>query len=377
VGYQTMAPARLLRAGFAAPEVAEGIWCVRWDAVTEAAALCAAMLPPFIDFHTSGTTGAARCWRRRRENLWLEAGLLADLIAPDRPEAIVSFAPTVHLFGALTSVLVPAQLGLPVWFRTAFAGAMPLVPGRRIAVIATPWIFQLLLQQMDWVRRFDHVTVLYGGAALPATAGAFLEEAGADRAAIVEVLGSTEAGGVATRRWRQGDPPSWTLFPDVEFATKPEPKGQEIPLSVRSPRLAFRPGERLPDHWPADDLIVPLDDRTFQLVGRSGRLAKVNGRRIDLDAAEHDLRAVLDCADLALVPVKDDLIGEHVDLEVVPKPGPAKALDLPAVISRLGVRPRRVTTVARIERSALGKTQARQELAATRKNVERAEVVTP
>lgn len=374
MGYVTLAPERLLGLGFAAPEVAAGTWCARWDAVADAADLCATMLPPFIDFHSSGTTGSAQCWRRLRENLWREGGMLAGLIAPDRPEAIVSFAPSVHLFGALTSVLVPAQLCLPVWFRPGFVGAMPDVPHRRIAVMATPWIFQLLLEHRNWVRRFDHVTVLYGGATLPATAGTFLREAGADRAVIVEVMGSTEAGGVATRRWRHGDPPPWTLFPDVSFAapgqTRPD---EEVPLVVRSPRLAFRPGARPPEQWLADDIILPLEARTFRLVGRSGRLVKVNGRRINLDEAEHAVRTVLDCADLALVPVADELIGEHVELLVVLKPGAELAdLDLPAAIRRLGVLPKRVEVVARIERSALGKATAR-----ALSNTKEAEVVTP
>ncbi|MEV4319786.1 class I adenylate-forming enzyme family protein [Actinocrispum sp. NPDC049592] len=353
MGYLTMDPERLLRTGFAAPEVAEGAWCTRWDGVTDAAGLCANLLPPVIDFHTSGSTGPARCWRRLQENVWREAGMLADLIAPGRPEAIVSFVPSLHLYGALTSVLMPAWLGLPVWFRPAFVGAMPDVPVRRIAVVATPWIFKLLLEHIGWVRRFEHVTVLYGGAMLPASAGLLLREA--ERAEIVEVLGSTEAGGVASRRWSEGEPPEWTLFPDVSFAGTTAP-GKEVPLSVRGPRLAFRPGERPPDRWTADDIVIPLDDRTFRLVGRTGRLVKVNGRRINLDDAEHALRPVLDCDDLALVPISDELTGEHVELHVVLHPGTQLSdLDLATAIRRLGVRPKCVRAVPRIERSALGK----------------------
>jgi acyl-CoA synthetase (AMP-forming)/AMP-acid ligase II len=331
------------------------MWCARWDTVTDPAGLYATTRPPFVDFATSGTTGAARTWRRTGENLWREAGMLADLIRPDRPEAIVSFAPTVHLFGALTSVLVPAHLRIPVWFRTGYAGAMPGVPGGRVAVVATPWIFQLLLGQMDWVRRFEHVTVLYGGAALPGTAGEFLRKA-SGRAAIVEVMGSTEAGGVATRRWHEGEPPPWTLWSDVEFAGMVP--GEEGALTVRSPRLAFPPDAEPPARWVADDLVVPLDERTFRLVGRVGRLVKVNGRRIDLDAAEQVLRAAVDCVDLALVPVRDEVIGEHVELLIVPHPAMSVDLDLSEVTRRIGVRPRRVTRVGRIERSALGKAKA-------------------
>jgi acyl-coenzyme A synthetase/AMP-(fatty) acid ligase len=283
-------------------------------------------------------------------------------VAPERPEAVVSFVPPVHLLGALTSVLVPARLGVGVWYRSSFYGAMPDTGRRRVVVMATPWIFQLLLQHMDWVRELAHITVLYGGAMLPATAGDFLRQAGADRALIVEVLGSTEAGGMAYRRWREGDPPNWTLFPDVSFAVPPDPGTAEVPLVVRSPRIACLPGEPPPDTWTTDDRIQVLGERTFRLAGRSGRLLKLNGRRINLDEAESAMRAELDCADLALVPVADDMIGEHAELLVVLRPGTALSdIGLAEAFTRAGLRPKGVRAVQAIERSALGKARYTQE----------------
>ncbi|MER5627796.1 class I adenylate-forming enzyme family protein [Streptosporangium sp. NPDC002544] len=378
--YAELSPAELLSLEFTAPAMTDRAWQVRWDlADRDPGELVLGTLPPTIDFHTSGSTGPSRCWRRLRENVWLEAGMLAELIEPEKPEAVVSCVPPTHLYGALASVLIPAHLRLPVWYKPTFYGVMPPIEQRRVVVVATPWIFTLLLQHMKWVREMEHITVLYGGAMLPATAGEFLAEAGPDRALIVEVLGSTEAGGIATRRWREGEPPPWTLFRDVSFvepesrpelASDPEPAGTngegqngdgspddgEIPLVIRSPRLAFRPDERPPPLWEADDHVQPLDERTFRFAGRRTRLVKVNGRRINLDEVEHALRAVLDCEDLAVVPVADRMIGEHVDLLVVLKPGTELAdLDLSTAFDRIGVRPKRVHEVPRIERSALGK----------------------
>jgi acyl-coenzyme A synthetase/AMP-(fatty) acid ligase len=359
VGYPELTPATLLSLGFTAPEVTESAWSVRWDkADLDPGELVLRTLPPTVDFHTSGSTGPSRCWRRVRENVWLEAGMLADFLRPEGPEAVVSFVPPVHLYGALASVLVPAHLGVPAWFRPNFFGAMPAIEQRRIVVVATPWIFSLLLEQMAWVRTMEHITVLHGGAMLPAAAGEFLVEAGADRALIVEVLGSTETGGIATRRWREGEPPPWTLFRDVSFAgpAGTGPADGEVPLVVRSPRIAFRPDGHPPPVWETDDHVQPLDDRTFRFTGRRNRLVKVNGRRINLDEVEHSLRAVLDCDDLAIVPVADRMIGEHIDLLVVLKPGTALAdINLSAGIAQLGVRPRRVHVVPRIDRSETGK----------------------
>lgn len=354
-------PGELLSLNFGDPEMTERPWHVDWAASglgpQDVADLVNRSLPPMIDFHTSGSTGPSRCWRRVREKVWHEATMLADFLAPERPEAVVSFVPPMHLYGALTSVLVPGRLGVPAWYRPTIFGAMPVPDCRRIAVVASPWVFTLLLEQLEWVRRFDSVTVLYGSAMLPATAGEFLDRAGAGRASIVEVLGSTEAGGIASRRWRSGAPPPWTLFPDVSFAGPPaDPGDDEVPLVVSGPRLAFPPDGEPPALCVTDDFIQPLDERTFRFSGRRTRLVKVNGRRINLDEAEYALRAVLDAADLAVVPVADQMIGEHVDLLVVLKPDTTLAdLDLAAAYTRLGVRPRRVRVVPTIDRSELGK----------------------
>jgi acyl-coenzyme A synthetase/AMP-(fatty) acid ligase len=369
MGYRELSPAELLGLGLGAPEVTGSAWRTRWDVDgLDAADLVHRTLPEHIDFHTSGSTGPSQVWRRRRDMVWHEAGILAGFLAEEKPEAVVSFVPPVHLYGALSTVLIPAHLGVPAWFRPSFFGAMPQIERDRVVVVATPWIFSLLLEQMAWVRALDHITVLHGAAMLPTTAGDFLAEAGRDRALIVEVLGSTEAGGIATRRWRAGDPPPWTLFPDVTFhgptaasaaaasADETVADELEVPLAVRSPRIAARPGEPAPDTWETDDFVQPLDERTFRFAGRRNRLVKVNGRRINLDEVEHALRAVVDCEDLAIMPVADKMIGEHVDLLLVLKPGIALAdVDLREAFDTMGVRPRKVHVVPRIDRSETGK----------------------
>ncbi|MFE7312916.1 AMP-binding protein [Streptomyces sp. NPDC057555] len=373
MAYQKLTPTQLLSSGIGAPDVAERAWCVRWDQVPDAAELIAGALPPVLDFHTSGSTGPSRRWQHTRANAWREAGMLADFLRPDEPGAVVSFAPPVHVYGALATLLVPARLGVPVWYRPGYLGALPDPGCRRIAVVATPWIFSLLLRHLDWVRSFERITVLYSSAMLPAEAGTFLAAAGRERAAVVELLGSTETGGIALRRWSGGTPPAWTLFPDVAFApdqdgaaadgttadgTADPDRAAAVPLVIRSPRLAARPGEPSPDRWRTGDLVEPLDARSFRLLGRVGRLVKVNGQRINLDEAEGALRARLDCADLALVPVNDPMIGEHVDLYVVPRPGTGPdGIDHSAARAVLGARPRKVHTVPELKRSAMGKLQ--------------------
>ncbi|MET9294048.1 AMP-binding protein [Streptomyces sp. NPDC003077] len=362
--YRSLTPKELLYRGNADTEVNDTSWSVRWEAVDERQVLDA--LPAELEFHTSGSTGPSRCWRRTREAAWQEAGMLAEFVtqgAASPPGAVVAFAPPLHVYGALATFLMPARLGVPVWYRKEYVGALPETGQRHAVVVATPWIFSLLLRHIDWVRSFEHLTVLYSSAMLPADAGRLLQEAGPGRVTLIELLGSTETGGIATRRWQGGEPPAWTLFPDVTRVEREAPgtdgaDGTDgaVPLVIRGPRLAHQPGEPRPAEWHTGDLVEPLDARTFRLVGRVGRLVKVNGRRVNLDEAEHALRGRLDCADLALVPVNSPMIGEHVDVYVVPSPGAgADDLDLSPVVALLGARPRRVHVVPEISRSALGK----------------------
>lgn len=359
--YRKLTPKELLSLGNSATEVNDASWYVHWDS-SDAERSVLDALPPELEFHTSGSTGPSRSWRRTREAAWLEAGMLAAFVGqgtPSPPGAVIAFAPPLHLYGALATFLMPARLGVPVWYRKEFVGAMPETGRRHAVVVATPWIFSLLLRHIEWVRSFEHLTVLYSSAMLPHDAGTLLLQAGPGRVTLVELLGSTETGGIATRRWQGGEPPAWTLFPDVTRVAGDAPEGDAaVPLVIRSPRLGHRPGEPGPAQWHTGDLVEPLDTVTFRLVGRIGRLVKLNGRRINLDEAEHVLRTELDCADLALVPVSDRMIGEHIDLYVVPAAGrQPEDLDLSPVPALLGARPRKVHVVPGISRSALGKLQ--------------------
>jgi acyl-coenzyme A synthetase/AMP-(fatty) acid ligase len=356
--YEQLDPADLLRSVFTDQVRSENAWQVRWDGRSDVETLVRETLPPVIDFHTSGTTGASERWQRTLDQMWTEAGMLADLVRPARPQGIVSFAPPRHVYGALATVLMPARLGLPVWYRPQFFGA-PLPSGvARWAVVAVPWTFAILDRNPAWTAGAEAIAVLHSSAAVPATAGDLLEKAGG-RLSITEIFGSTEAGGIATRQWDPDNPP-WTLLPDVTFAAEAG-TGGETPLAVRSPRLATRPGEAPVTEWRTDDFVEILGPRSYRFAGRRGRLAKINGRRVHLDELEDALRPALDCADLAFLPVADDTSGEHLDLFVVPRP--LSNLSEGAVFAaaaRVGARPRRVFIVDGLDRTTTGKLRLNQ-----------------
>ncbi len=359
--YSELSPEELLAEGFFSPRITEEPWVVRWDrfdgdlAAIEAMVLDA--LPETVVFHTSGTTGASRAWYRKKQFLWAEASMLARLLAPRAPEAALSFVHPKHLYGALSSVLVPARLGIPVWYRPQVTGQLPPVDEHRHwAVMAIPWVFAVLRRHMAWIRSLDQVTVLHASGMIPDAALHFLAEAGPERARIIEVFGATESGGVGTRQWSEGDPPDWSLIDDVSFVDPVVPGEGEVPLKIRSPRLAFLGENEAPDHCQLDDYVQRLSDRSFRFSGRRTRLVNINGRRFNLDRLEDLLSPVLDCVDYAIRPVTDPVVGEHIELVVVLKEHTELSdLDLTTAFERIGVRPRRVRAVKAIDRTEIGK----------------------
>lgn len=361
-------PELLLRNGIGAPEINDQPWSVRWDhrdssatsAHTSTNANTADRIAPLftdmVDFHTSGSTGEARRWRRSWDQLWREAGMLADLVAPHQPDAILSFAPPRHVYGALATILMPAHLGRDVYYRPQYFGRMPDPAGKRWAVVAVPWTYSILLRQHDWLEQVSHLSILHSTAILPSAAEDLLRRLGPEKVSLTEIFGSTETGGIAWRR-RSADDPPWSLFADVEFA-KPPADEQEIPLIVRSPRLAAGETGAREDKWETGDYVTPDGDRHFRFAGRRERLVKVNGRRINLDAMESELKATLACADLACLPMTHNVSGEHVELLIVAGADGASGVEeVRATIAATGGRlqPRLITFVSRIDRSDSGK----------------------
>ena len=297
-----------------------------------------------LEFRTSGSTGEPLTWLRTAEQIRAEAGLLTLLCVPAGVDGIVSYAPVDHLYGHLLGRAVPELLDVP-------ARRLDLVddPGsalagwRRAVVVAVPASFVQLARCLPALRALDRLVVVHGGAALPPLAGRVMAALG-ERASLVELFGSTETGLVGQR----GGPARgrWTLAPDVTLAGPAQP-GAVTALRVRSPRLARRPGAERAPEIELDDVVRIDGERSFQWLGRRGRLLKVNGRRVNLELVETRLRDAVPGVRLHCRPERDDLRGEW--FTVVAEAGERQTVnELQAACRRLPAwqRPRAVRAVA-------------------------------
>jgi acyl-coenzyme A synthetase/AMP-(fatty) acid ligase len=333
-------------------------WHLPWDrlAPAEAAAVRTGLESRSYLFRTSGSTAEPVSRTLSGARLSADSTQLARLIHPYAPQAVVSFAPARHAYGASATMLLPAVMGLPVWFWPTFDCPPPIVPAGRIAVVAIPWTFRILRRHPRWLASFEHITFLHSSAELPSDAHEFID---GERTAVVEVLGSTETSAVAHRHgWDPAGP--WTLLDDVTFARVPDavagPTDADdgVPLTVSGPRLAALPDGSHPAFHELDDLIRPLDDRRFLRLGRRAHLVKVNGVRHDLNGIAARLRTALDCTDVACVRVPDPLRGETYDVLVAGSTGLTEDA-VRATARSLGAAPRQIRLVERVPRGPLGK----------------------
>ncbi len=109
----------------------------------------------------------------------------------------------------------------------------------------------------------------------------------------VEVLGSTETGGVAWRQ-QESDGALWTPLPQVEIASDADGA-----LAVRSP---FTGGH---EFVVMGDQVSRHADGRFSLHARLDRIVKIEGKRVSLPRVEEALRGLDDVTDAAVIDLPE------------------------------------------------------------------------
>ncbi len=254
---------------------------------------------------TSGTAGQAKeipkAWCHLDEVAELERRFGGALAGDAR---VFSTAPHQHLYGLLFRVLWPLAAGRP-FQADPLLHAEELLP--RLAepgasvLAATPAHLRRLTQRGELADLRGRLQAVFSsGGPLPAETAHAIESALG--LAPVEVFGSTETGGVATRRQtRSGDPsPAWETLGPVDVRVDPASGC----LRVASPFVSV--GTEQPD----GTLELDMGDRAelhadgrFQLLGRADRLVKIGEKRLALPDMESQLQIHPIVSEAALVDV--------------------------------------------------------------------------
>ena len=228
---------------------------------------------------TSGSTGEPVAIEKRLRQLDAEVRALERALGEGLEDvAVHGTVSHQHIYGLLFRVLWPLAAGRAIVPRAFFPeDLLAAMEGHDAVLVASPAHLKRLPAQLDWSLLHGRLRAVFSsGGALPA-------EAAHDVARLLavpptEILGSSETGGIAWRRWDQ-EQPAWQPLPGVDWQLT------EGALEVRSPHLAE------PAWWRTQDRAEADGAGGFRLLGRADRIVKVEERRVSLDALERQIQA--------------------------------------------------------------------------------------
>lgn len=302
---------------------------------------------------TSGSTGQPGQHSKTWGSLVLGAGLYQRRLFPEmqRPHTVATVPPQ-HMYGLETSVMPALQLGFAVDTGRPFmpwtvAEALAKLSAPRL-LVTTPVHLQACCDAGVDMPAIDQV--------ISATAPLTAELAGAVENAwqcpVHEIYGSTETGSIASRRTTATD--IWMLYEG---------------MSVADSEGAWLSSPQLAESFRLNDNIQTLDAHRFRLLGRSGDMLKLAGKRMSINELNGHLTAIDGVVDAVVFKPEDDSMARPAALVVAP------ALQEREIEARLARAvdpvfvPRPLLRVEALPRNALGKLPRRQLLALLRRRM--------
>ena len=241
---------------------------------------------------TSGSTGEPGAIAKTLRQLDREVDALEAQFGAALGDAVVHGTVShQHIYGLLFRILWP--LSARRRFaprRLAYNEELTVLGPSPLVLVASPAHLKRLPANQDWRKLTTGLRAVFSsGGPLPADAAHDVRRLWG-RAAI-EILGSTETGGIA---WRQagGAAPPWRPLPGVDWRLS------DGLLELRSPHLPD-------DGWHrTQDRAIAAPGGGFELRGRADRIVKLEERRISLSAIERRLQAspLLDEARVLALP---------------------------------------------------------------------------
>lgn len=230
-----------------------------------------------IALYTSGSTGAPKRIERQLVQLLQEVQTLQQLFgAHPRTEGrpVLATVSHQHIYGLLFKLLWPLASGrafLSQQCEYPEQVVQALAQHNNAIVISSP----ALLRRWPTEQPLHAGRIFSSGGLLPAEARHLI--ANLCTADLIEVLGSSETGGIA---WRNGAQASWHPMPDVEFRIDANDA-----LHVRTPHACH-------SEWITTGDTAQACTEGFLLGARQDRLIKLEEKRISLDAVEAALRSL-------------------------------------------------------------------------------------
>jgi acyl-coenzyme A synthetase/AMP-(fatty) acid ligase len=247
---------------------------------------------PVVFLFTGGSTGRARVWSKTAHNLFEEARYWTARLGVSSADRVVATVSPLHIYGLLFSVLVPLCAGASVDRNSAFFPQevrTRLGEQKATILVSVPAHYRAL--GTSSLERSALRLALSSGAPLEQRdAAGFYNASGLGP---IEVYGSTETGGIATRNQIESGR-SWTTLDPVRWRVSDEQ------LLVQSPFLSPELPRDAEGFFATADRAQPLSDDSFELLGRADGVVKVGAVRVDLREVEQRIRALGGVVDAAV-----------------------------------------------------------------------------
>ena len=221
-------------------------------------------------FSTSGSTGEAKTVLKSGSDLLKEAEILASLYDLSADTRICTWVSHQHIYGFLHGVVLPLVTGLN------FIESNPFTPqGEQDFIVLVPsqWNFYFHnALSACWGRGFVSSTFPFGPARKLQLQSQRQRNAPRNPFAAWEILGSTETGGLASRKLLE------------------EEDSFELLAGVQIDREARKVTSPWCDNVTLDDVLEWADESHFLHLGRADRVFKWAGHRHSLAALEQTLQ---------------------------------------------------------------------------------------
>ncbi len=248
-----------------------------------------------LKIFTGGSTGTPQVWSKTAENMFSEGFFLARRYAVTEHDCILATIPPYHIYGLLFSVILPLVSSATV------IGETPSFPSE-IVRIAKEYEATLLASVPVHYRVLRDKKI---GVRLAFSSAGMLDREDNEAfcrhnsVGVVEVYGSTETGGIATRNRALGEE-NFTPFPTIAW------KIAEDRLMVHSPYISPDLPVDKEGFFTAGDRVQARGEgeiKKFSLQGRADTVTKVGGKRVDLEEISLLIKnepGVRDCVVMAL-----------------------------------------------------------------------------
>lgn len=248
-----------------------------------------------LSLFTGGSTGKPRKWQKTARNLFGEALYLVNRFELSPEDIILSTVPPRHIYGLLFSVLVPFVSKARVISEIA---AFPneiisAVDRNSVSVLVSVPIHYRVLKAAEF--RLPTLKKAYSSAGALAREDAdyFYSRTGI---AVDEIYGSTETGGIATRRLALNEE-AWNPFDNIKCRIE---KGVlKVKSDFVSPDL---PRDR--NGFFATSDRVRKEGSSFVLLGRADDIVKVAGKRVDLAEIQQVIKKLSGVSDARIFAVR-------------------------------------------------------------------------